>query len=178
MTTQAAPNQITPELMDVVMVSLGERFGREISAPLCSMYHQSLEPMLTRAEFEQAVRVVIAEDVWFPSPARIIEAATSSVDDQAALAWSEILCANREDRAHEIDQHARASLTDLGGSHMIQTLTGDNILRFRTAFLTEYARRARAARVEMFVSQPALLSSEQPSVVLFSDTQGLLEVIR
>lgn len=169
MNVQAAQNKITPELMDVVMVSLGERFGREISAPLIGMYHQSLEPMLTKHELEQAVRVVIAEDVWFPSPARIIEAATSSVDDQAALAWSEILSANREGRAHDIDQHARVSLTDLGGSHMVQTLTGDNILRFRAAFLTEYARRARAARVEMFVNNlPALPSS----------TKSHLEVLR
>lgn len=143
---------LTLEHVVIGLSLLGDRFTRSVATPLHRMYHELLADQITAREFERAVRVVIADDTWFPSPSRLIEAATASIDDQAASAWSEILAANREDRAHEIDTHARASLTDLGGSHMIQSLTGDTILRFRTAFLAEYARRARAARVTAYAN--------------------------
>lgn len=151
-------NNLNPKTVLAIMVSLGERFARETSTPLVRMYHQALEPHLTDSELETGTRIVIAEDTFFPSPARLIEAATSSIDDQAAANWSELLAANREDRKHEADHIARESLADLGGNQILKSMTGDAVLRVRSAFLTEYTRRARAARVKTYAALPEVAS--------------------
>jgi hypothetical protein len=151
-------NTLNSKTVLAVMVSLGERFSRETSTPLVRMYHQALEPHLTNDELNAGTRIVIAEDTFFPSPARLIEAATSSIDDQAAANWSELLAANREDRKHAADQIARESLANLGGGQILKSMTGDAVLRIRAAFLTEYARRARAIRIKTYAALPEVIA--------------------
>jgi hypothetical protein len=129
---------------------LGDRFNRAASAPMAKMYAQAFEMMdLTLEELGNAVSIVIFEDTFFPSPARLVEAARGSLEGQAVDMWDEYIKAISEDRASKVDQIARDSLNSIGSRSALESATGSQFVTIRSKFVEEYTRRSKAKRAEI-----------------------------
>jgi hypothetical protein len=154
-------NEITHDDVLKALSVLGERFNKTPSPQIVVMYHDGLSALMTRQQLAQAIRVIAFEDEFFPTPARIVEAGTGSFADAAAASWSELQASIREDRKHDLDEHARNALKDFGGWAVAKTWDSATVLRTRDKFLTEYVRRARAARVDVLSTLKALPAAER-----------------
>src|SRR5690242_2185792 len=61
-------------------------YGRQpLDAPTSLAYYDALSPLMTTAQFEQAVKDVIAQERFWPSPAVILQAAGIAPNTRAAL---------------------------------------------------------------------------------------------
>jgi hypothetical protein len=162
MNTNNSNGKISLEFCAAAMVTLGERFARSVSAPLIRIYHDALAQALRLEQLEKAVRVVCIEDTFFPSPARLIEAATGNIDDAARVQWDESIAAHHANRRAELDSFAKSAWHSLGGREYAfsSQMDASRLLKLREQFLHDYAARARAERVNAL----ALPSVKPPSV--------------
>jgi hypothetical protein len=138
---------------------LGDRFNRAASAPMVKMYAQAFESLeFTPDELQNAVNIVIFEDTFFPSPARLIEAARGSLEGQAVEMWDEYIHAIAEDRASKVDQIARDSLNSIGSRSALEGATGSQFVTMRSKFVEEYTRRSKLKRAAV-LALPVGISS-------------------
>jgi hypothetical protein len=129
---------------------LGDRFNRSSSAPMVKMYAQAFESLdFTPDELQIAVSIVIFEDTFFPSPARLVEAARGSLEGQAVDMWDEYIHAIAEDRKSNVDQIARDALNSIGSRSALEGATGSQFVTMRSKFIEEYTRRSKTKRATM-----------------------------
>jgi hypothetical protein len=148
MNTYNSNGKISLEFCAAAMVTLGERFARSVSAPLIRIYHDALAQALRLEQLEKAVRVVCIEDTFFPSPARLIEAATGNIEHAAMLQWDESLKAYNDNYTPELDSIAKVVWDSFGRrEYVFKSTDGRGLLHVRESFLRDYAARARAERV-------------------------------
>lgn len=141
---------------------LGDRFNRASSVPMVKMYAQSFDAFgFSPSELESAVSIVIFEDTFFPSPARLIEATRGSLEDQGVQMWDEYIHAIDENRASKVDPVAREALTSIGSRSALEGATGSQFVTMRGKFLEEYSRRSKLARGKVLALPNSRVSNDE-----------------
>lgn len=147
---------------------LAERFGRSFTPTLHDAYLIALDPHLTTEEFVRGCQTVFWGDTFWPTPARIVDAALGSLEERGIAQWSLLWETVTRDQSGEIDSVTRAVLRDMGGFIAIQSSLGNggNLMRVREKFIGEYTLKASAVRTGALTLPAPRASSEanQPVV--------------
>jgi hypothetical protein len=121
---------------------------RAADPAVIKMYKIILDEQLTTEQFVKGAIVTFAQDTFFPTPERIIEAALGEIQEAASAQWLEMLAAAKADRRTNLDGIAKDAIAELGGTNVVRTLSDHSqLMRVRTEFISNYSRRARAARL-------------------------------
>lgn len=76
---------IDKDIFAANMGILAGAFGRVVDSAVVLAYYRVLSPKLTTPEFEQAVRIVVERETFWPSPAVLLNAIRPKDEAEAAL---------------------------------------------------------------------------------------------
>lgn len=138
-----------------------QRFGRDANEIMTQRYYEYLSAHLTTDEFERAARVIYAEDTFWPSPKRFLDALDGDPRERAESAWATVMNAARNwpQEKPDVDPATARIVAGLGGWREIAFAESDaKLATLRKAFLSAFADEAQRERNERRLDAPDPLS--------------------
>ena len=150
------------EKFAAAMSVLASAFGRTVDTAAINSYYRVLSPRLTTKRFERALQRVLEEESFWPSPAVILQHATSGDDAATALMRvSQELSAQHGyrfasgDWFRNLEEPVKAGISAIGGLRVITMATTREWPSLERRFVKAY--NARAA--ELRAAKAAITSS-------------------
>lgn len=130
---------IDPELFGAEFTLLEERFARASSEPILHRYYAYISARLTDEQFQQASITIFNEDTFFPTPKRFIDAVHGTLEDQAAVEWSNLLEAHQNNTRADVSAIARKVWSEIYAAGQLNSDSGDQRVSFvRRDFIQTY----------------------------------------
>jgi hypothetical protein len=141
-------------------------FGREIGVPAMKAYYAVLGGRLTTAEFERAVNLAISQDIFWPTPARLLALVGRDTETAALSALTKLSSRLRLGGGHlhfaaaeygQLDVPTRKGISAAGGLRAICECRPENAAALQRRFVTAYAAAVNRAPALTF-NEPNQLS--------------------
>lgn len=115
-----------------------ERFGKDPHQLMTARYFEYLDARLTTPQFEQAARIIFAEDQFWPAPIRFIHAAKGDPHQLARQEWDELLTAAAQGQLANLSPAGQRALRAVGGWRSIAFAQDGALPTLRRAFLDSF----------------------------------------
>lgn len=149
---------------------LGGAFGREVDGAVAVEYFRVLSAELSTAEFEEAVRLTIATERFWPSPAVLLSKIRETLEETAARELRDVQALIRDhgaqylpiDKFMTLPLRVRVVIGRLGGIRSLSEIPSEHVGR---RWLSAYREAALAPRL------PALSAPVGGTVSIAPDAQ-------
>jgi uracil phosphoribosyltransferase len=141
------------------MATLGELFGKEISQELAQIYWDVLKPY-SNEQFTRAVEIHCRTGKFFPRPAELIDLMAGSANEEAAVAWLEVLTQLRNCKNVTLPESSAKVVAMLGGAEYLGRMNVRDLEYKRNQFIEIYVDQSPAQRAQIGVTQKERIGLE------------------